>query len=147
LWSIDQLDENFGLLWEYGNGINFVSLIFLDFHRRKLEKLDTIQRRFDWFYVLVNKDEPTQFALKTDIEDDSFVQMFTIVGTSIVTGDLIQISFSPRAYFDGRLYALESIEDDDGNKVSQLIINISSLAYLGGSNLYLRLAAAKCQPL
>jgi hypothetical protein len=112
-----------------------------------LEKLDTIQRRFDVFSIIVNKDEPTQFVLKIDIEDGYIVELFTIVGTSIVAGDSIQISFEPDGYFDERLYGLKWIENDDENTVSQLIINISYLAYLGGSNLYLRLAAAKCQPL
>lgn len=107
LRQIHSLDENFGLSVEYENDTYFVSLIFLDFHRRSLQKLDTIECRCDWLYILVNKEEPTQFALVMKIDRDYFSQPCTIVGTSIVADDRIALSFAPQAYLNGHLYALK----------------------------------------
>jgi hypothetical protein len=84
-----------------------VSLIFLDFHRRNLQKLDTIKCRCNFFEIIVNKEEPTQFALEMEIDREYFAQTFTVVGTSIISDDQIAMTFAPQMYFDGHLYALE----------------------------------------
>jgi hypothetical protein len=112
LWKIYPLDENFGLMVEYENETCFISLIFLDFHRHSLQKLDTIQRECESLGIIVNKEEPTEFALVMNINGQRFAETCTVVHTDIVADDLIEITFSPQAYFDKRFYGFQWIENN-----------------------------------
>jgi hypothetical protein len=84
-------------------------LDFLDFHRRSLQKLDTIQRQCESLGIIVNKMEPTEFALIININGELFAQTCTVVHTTIVARDSIEMTFLPWAYFDGWFYSLKWI--------------------------------------
>jgi hypothetical protein len=111
------LDQGFGLSVESNEYTSnhrhsFVSLIYLDFASKTFEKLDTIDIPDDDVSVLVNKFEPTEFALRYWADGNNCTQLYKIDRTSIVIGDLIELNDMydtyNLCYYDGCIYGISS---------------------------------------
>jgi hypothetical protein len=113
LESIYPLDDDFGLFYEYqreGTAC-FISLVFLDLYRQKLEKLTTIEYPSDRG-VIVNKIEPTEFLVFSYVRPRT-VQFCKVEKISIVSGEIVDIDFFPQAIYDGHIYGSDWIDDEE----------------------------------
>jgi hypothetical protein len=86
-------------------------LIFLDLHQQTLQKLDTIEYDVSG-NIVINKADPIRFILKDDIDDGKSLQICKIVDRKIVFGDIIEIDFYPKAFYDKWLYGIVRRDND-----------------------------------
>jgi hypothetical protein len=112
------LEDDFGLLCELDDeeDICSISLVFLDLHGRKLEKLTTVEYPTidSAIAFIVNKIDPTEFLVYFDRRGHT-VQMFKVKKTSIHSGKVIYLDFYPEHLYDGQIYGLEWMDDTNAS--------------------------------
>jgi hypothetical protein len=116
--SIHPLDHNFGLLVErtethelfFGVSLPFtvfsVTLIYLDLYAKKCEKFEKIDFTCDRLRIIVNKAEPTEFAINT-YGPPSCIHLGKVDEHSMNLYELDDTDFPYQGYFDRRFYKLE----------------------------------------
>jgi hypothetical protein len=129
LISIHPLDDDFGLLKErqHKGDTCSISLVFLDLYGKKLEKLTTITYPSRYIFIIVNKIEPTEFLVCSDL--DNTVQICRVEKISIILGDMIDIDFRPQSLYDGQIYGSGWIYDEEVmNLLFRLLFNSFNLS-------------------
>jgi hypothetical protein len=123
------LDQGYGLIVErdeiiYEDTRWLISFVYLDFHGKVFEKLDTIEHHCKFVYVKVNNEEPTEFVLNlSTIEEEISVQICRINKTEIVAGELIRLDFDCICYSGECIYDVNWIENEDGLQTVSLIFS------------------------
>jgi hypothetical protein len=90
-----------------------VSLVSLNFQGKTFQKHHTIEPCSVDYYVFVNTFEPTEFLLDVSTPNQCRYQFCTVVKDKIVVGELIELDFFCHYYFDGRIFGLIWVQDDD----------------------------------
>jgi hypothetical protein len=110
------LAQGFGILLEWndsseGNMLQLMSLVYLNFHDKVLQKLHTIEQTGKYRDFIVNSVEPTEFILQFELNDVRTIQFCKVVKDKLVIGDIIELDFEYIRYFDECIYGFDSIED------------------------------------
>jgi hypothetical protein len=109
------LDQGYGFIVEAGeDALQLVSFVYLDFYGKTFQTLDTVKHHCSYFYIKVNKEEPTEFVLNLWNDNDKSMQVCKIDKTKIVAGELIEMDFSCKCYSGECLYDVNWIENEDG---------------------------------
>jgi hypothetical protein len=124
------------LLREHGGENYFISLIFLDFCERNLQKLHTVECPMDYIYIMINKADPTTFLLYDYIASHQTTLICKIVDKTIIIGDILDIDFYPHCFYGKYIYLLGWNDEDQASLLFICIVNAFNI--LDTSNLYLQ---------
>lgn len=98
---------------EHNDNSYFISLVFLDLRKMAFLKLQTVELRGNYPKIIVNKAEPTEFFLNFWIDDGRFIRVCKVDGAKLIIGEAIRVDLSFQSYYNGRLYSLEWIGDEN----------------------------------
>jgi hypothetical protein len=118
------LDQGFGLIVDSSKDTgadrnHLVRFVQLDFHAKVFRTLSAIGCYCDYVKIVVDREEPTKFALILLGEDDGISAKICYINkTKIVAGKLIEMDFKCKCYSDGFLYGVKSVRNDDLGMVS-----------------------------
>jgi hypothetical protein len=107
------------LLKEKNEFTSFISLIFLDFSQRNVQKLHTVEHNGRDIQIVLNKADLTTFILNNRTE--SSVRICKINEKKIIIGDLIDIGFFPYSFYDKCAYSLRW-SDDEGEDGESILV-------------------------
>jgi hypothetical protein len=105
--GIYYLKDGFGLLKEGKHDNYFISLIFLDLHRRIFRKIHTIEHISLLPKIVINQSDQTEFILTRDIANERSWQICKIVKNTIIVEDVIEIERNLDSFYGDNVYSLK----------------------------------------